>query len=103
MTALVSACEETIPNSIPSNCKSVHGWTEFVNYYFIIALFWHKIWTENERPAQGYVAGIRRDTGNKYHKACTMAKRHAGLIACNKMALAIRSNCMGEFWKQTRH
>ena len=31
-----------------------------------------------------------------------MAKRHAGLIACNKMAQAIRSNCMGEFWKQTR-
>ena len=31
-----------------------------------------------------------------------MAKRHAGLIACNKMAQAIRSNCMCEFLKQTR-
>ena len=39
MTALVIACEETTPKSIPSNCKSVHGWTELVNDYFIIALF----------------------------------------------------------------
>ena len=102
MTALVRACEETIPKSIPSNCKSVPGWSEFVNDYFITALFWHKIWTENDRPAQGIIADIRRDTRKKYHKACKMAKRHAGLIACNKMAQAIRCNCMGEFWKQTR-
>ena len=102
MTALVRACEETIPKSIPSNCKSVPGWSEFVNDYFITALFWHKIWTENDRPAQGIIADIRRDTRKKYHKACKMAKRHAGLIACNKMAQAISCNCMGEFWKQTR-
>ena len=92
MTALVRACEETIPKSIPSNCKSVPGWSEFVNDYFITALFWHKIWTENDRPAQGIIADIRRDTRKKYHKACKMAKRHAGLIACNTMAQAISCN-----------
>ena len=45
-----------MPKSKSSSCKSVPGWKDFVNDNFLSALFWHNIWTENERPAHGVIA-----------------------------------------------
>ena len=92
--ALISACNESIPFTKPTRGKSMPGWNDYVREHFRAALFWHNIWVDNERPAEGVVAEVRHSTRRTYHKVCKMAMRHAGEIACDKMARSIRCNSM---------
>jgi len=68
--ALVKACEESIPVKRPkcNNSKTITGWNEHVEHLFRTALFWHKLWVENDRPTNGIIANIHRTTRNLYHK-----------------------------------
>ena len=69
VNALVMACENSIPSTSPkSNNKVVIGWNEYVEHHFRTSLFWHKLWVDNGRPADGIIASIRRTTRALYHK-----------------------------------
>ena len=70
INALVMACNNSIPSVMPKSNKSkvVIGWNEHVEPYFRTALFWHKIWVENDRPANGIIADIHQSTRSLYHK-----------------------------------
>ena len=100
--ALSSSGKEAIPIVRRPTCSSVPGWNEHVREYFTAALFWHNIWIDNGRPLQGVVSEIRRHTRREYHRVYKMTMRHAGTIASNKMAQAIRCNSMTEFWKEVK-
>ena len=78
------------------------GWNDYVREHFRAALFWHNIWVDNGRPTERVVAEVRRSTRRTYHKVCKMAMRHAGEIACDKMAQSIRCNSMREFWNEAK-
>ena len=99
---MIKACNETIPISKPTNCKSVPGWNDDVKEHFQLALFWHNMWVENNTPVSGAVAELRRYTRKKYHQACKMVMRLAGQIRCNKTVQSLRCNSMSDFWRQAK-
>ncbi len=67
-------CWETIPATTPATkCKIVSGWNDYVNDYFDTSLVWHNMWIENNRPHNGIVADIMRQTSENntmYVKWC---------------------------------
>ncbi len=61
--SMIDACLETIPTTKPGNkCKTVPGWNDYVKGYFDTLLFWHNMWVENEKPHNGIVADLMRQT-----------------------------------------
>ena len=69
VNALIHAAEKYIP------CKSkrgsdlhIPGWNKYVSEHRDRAIFWHKIWIENERRGRGIIADIRRQSRANYHK-----------------------------------
>ena len=40
--------------------KVVPDWNDWVERHFREALFWHKIWVENDRPKEGLLFNIRQ-------------------------------------------
>ncbi len=51
-----------IPMSKPGQPKIVPGWNEYIKVYQEKALFWHKLWKENNSPKSGVLHDIRRKT-----------------------------------------
>ncbi len=66
--SMIDACRETIPTTKPANkFKTIPGWNDYVKGYFDTSLFWHNMWVENDKPHNGIVADLMRQTRAKYH------------------------------------
>ncbi len=70
-------------------------WNDYANGYFDTSLLWHNMWVENDKPHNGIVADLMRQT----HVCKMVLKRDAG-IRCDKMAETIVNNDKKSFWKQ---
>ncbi len=69
--------------------KTVPGWTEHVEQYKQVALYWHRCWKDEGLPHQGETSRMHRVTRSQYHRVANMVKRDSIKISMNKMAEAM--------------
>ncbi len=101
--ACLDASTMTIPKSkIRDHGKCVPGWNEHVCELRKQAIFWHRIWKDNNSPREGLLADIRRTTRSKYHCALREVKRNEDEIVANKMAESMLTNSTKSFWSDVR-
>ena len=78
-SAIIQTCLNAANSCIPctgvTNIKRTAGWATEVQPYKDKALFWNHIWNEMNRPINGVVAKIRRQTRAEYHRAIRSAIR----------------------------
>lgn len=100
--ALLSSADAMISSHSSQQCKVVPGWNDHVEAYFRSALFWHKIWVENDRPSQGLLYGLRKKTRSEYHKALKLMLNKSMSVRCDKMANALKEKNSRNFWKEVK-
>ena len=91
-----------IPNVRKRNKKVTPGWNELVEYNFQNSLFWHKLWVENDRPASGVIADIRRATRTRYHTSRKQAIKNKDLITSSNLVKSLKDESSKEFWCKVR-
>ncbi len=70
---MITAYRETIPTTKPANkCKTIPGGMIMLKATLILRLFLHNMWVENDKPHNGIVADLMRQTRAKYHHVCKM-------------------------------
>ena len=82
------------------------GWNELVAEHKERALFWHRLWKENNSPKDGIIFDIRKSTRRNYHKILSMVKKDQEQLQNEKMAEALNHNRSRNFWaeiKKVRH
>ena len=103
---LVDACitaSECIPRSAAQTKKKrIPGWKLIVKPFLDKALFWHKLWVENDRPQHGAVADVRRHTRKQYHKAVKRAQRSETQLRFSNMAESYENGKKEDFWTQVK-
>ena len=67
--ACLKAADEVFSGRKPCKAKVIPGWNDFVQDLFRTALFWHNIWTQNDRPTEGILFQLRKKTRKEYHQA----------------------------------
>ena len=100
--AMIKACNDCIPSTKPNICKVVPGWNEYVDKYYKTALFWHKLWKENDCPENGLITDLRRATRSQYHKVCKIIMKCEGQIRSDKFAESLAQGNIGDFWSDVR-
>ena len=78
-SAIIQTCLNAAHSFIPyvgaTNRNRIAGWAAKVQPHKDKALFWNHIWNEMNRPRNGVVAQIRRQTRAMYHAAIRSAIR----------------------------
>ena len=107
--AIIDACllssEVTIPQSKNKHNQkkcSMPGFNEYVKEYMDNAMEWHRVWKMQGRPAQGYVAEMRKQTRKQYHNKVKMVKQQESAIRSERMAEAIRKGKQRDLWQCIR-
>ena len=92
-----------IPHSSPrvSN-HQIPGWDRFIKPLKRDACFWHAIWKSCGSPAQGTVAGIRRSTRSRYHRAIRALKRNEELVRFAEMGDRFLQDERNGFWTEVK-
>ena len=105
--SLVDAClfasSECIPHSSPFNTRQrqvVPGWNAYIRPLKEDAIFWHNIWKECGRPAQGPVASIRRSTRSRYHSTLKRVKKQEEALRFAAMGERYLHDQKAEFWTE---
>ena len=75
------------------------GWNKYIEEYRNKSIFWHNIWKDCGRPAEGYVADIRKTTRKNYHEAISTVKRNDNIILRDQIANSLHSYNPKEFWQ----
>ena len=101
---LVNACLDAgkcIPHK--KNCaKRISGWNQIVSPLKEQALFWHKLWKDNNCPHTGLLADIRRRTRANYHNVLKKVQRNQAQIKVENMARTFLSTGRRDFWAEIR-
>ena len=100
--ACLSAADDVFSVRKPCNAKVTPGWNDFVEDLFRTALFWHDIWTQNDRPSEGIMFELRKKTRKDYHQALKEVIRNSDKIKCDKMAKVLSENNQKLFWSEVR-
>ena len=103
VNALASTANMKIP--VPNKRrgkKVIPGWNEMVENNFRNALFWHKLWVENGRPAAGVIADIRRATRARYHDSRKQAIKNKDIITSSNLVKSLNDESSKEFWSKVR-
>ena len=74
--AIVNACTVSADLCIPKlgsniqnkGSKVIPGWSDIVEPARNKAIFWHKMWIDNNLPQSGVISEIRRKTRADYHR-----------------------------------
>ena len=98
----LSAANSCIPYVGATNIKRTAGWANKVQPYKDKALFWNHIWNEMNRPYDGVVAQIRRQTRAAYHRAIRSAIREEDESARLKFAECLLQNDKRDFWNEVK-
>ena len=78
------------------------GWNDFVRGQHAEALYWHNLWKDAGRPAEGELASKMRRSRNDYHYSVRFCKRNKDNIAAAKMADALTHGKNRNFWSEIR-
>lgn len=87
------------------NCKKkkcIPGWNAEVAEYKKTALFWHRMWMENDKPVQGWVCTIRKATRARYHKAIKKCRQKENHHIKVKMAEAYTKDDSRNYWHEAK-
>ena len=66
------------------------------------AICWHRLWVDNGRPSNGYVADIRQSTCYKYKQIVKQLKQNQNDIISNKMAQSLQVSNKRPFWNEVK-
>lgn len=102
INCILDAESSHIPTTTPSTKKTVPGWSDEVEHFRQIALYWHKCWKDAGCPHQGEISRMRRVTRAQYHRAIKMVKRNSDKITMNKMAEALINNKTRDLFAESR-
>ena len=103
--SIIDACLTASDICIPSTRKKgLAGWRDNAKPARDEAIFWHKLWIENDRPRNGYIADIRRRTRVKYKHIVRMLKREQNNFVSSKMAQSLQATCNNKrpFWNEVK-
>ena len=100
LAALTSIPIKLHSNNKDRDSKRLLGWNFYVKQYHTKAILWHRIWKENECPADGYIAEIRRKTRSDYHKAINDLKKNQDKVKRTMIGNTIKSSNPKFFWKE---
>ena len=78
----------------------IPGWNEHVRQYRESAMFWHRLWKDNNSPQSGVIFDIRRKTRFEYHRVLRAIKRHSNELRADKMASNSGNSSSREFWNE---
>lgn len=102
-TACIKAAAETIPRTCNrQNNHRMPGWSEHVRPVRERSLFWHRIWTECDRPKTGVVADTMRRTRAAYHYTIRKIKKDEENITRERVATAMLNDKSRDFWKEIK-
>ena len=82
--------------------KGIRGWNKKVREARDKAILWHNIWKENDRPKNGIIFEIRKNTRSDYHKAIKELSRENNMINKNKIAHALSNGQTNKFWTEIK-
>ena len=102
--AIINSClsaSKCIPHSKHKK-SGIPGWTEFVGTYREKALFWHKLWKENDCPRSGFISDIRRKTRAQYHNVLKKVQRNEKDIRFSRMAGSFYESDKRNFWTEIK-
>ena len=108
--AIVNACTVSADLCIPKfgtdtqnrGSKVIPGWSDIVEPARNKAIFWHKMWIDNNRPQSGVISEIRRKTRADYHRNIKVVKRNSEKLRHIKMAEDIASNNSRNLWQEIK-
>ena len=101
--SIIDACLTASDKCIPSTRKKgLAGWRDNAKPARDEAIFWHKLWIENGRPRNGYIADIRRRTRAKYKHIVRMLKREQNNFVSSKMGQSLQANNKRPFWNEVK-
>ena len=102
LKACISA-DKCIPRSgNNSNGKVIPGWNEHAGQYHDEAMWWHRKWINEGRPADGETAEMRRITRALYHRQVSQIKKDKDRIVKERMAKALSESNDRDIWKEIR-
>ena len=78
------------------------GWNDHADHHFRNSLFWHKVWVENGRPANGIYANLRHITRSEYHKERKFAMKNEDILQSQKMAESLINDTTADFWHNVK-
>ena len=106
---IVNACLEASQQTIPNNTNKsktvkcpVPGFTEHVKQYRNTALEWHRLWKNQGKPKQGYIAEMRKMTRSQYHYRLKAVRNQQDGIRSQRMAEALQINDHKNLWQCVR-
>jgi hypothetical protein len=100
--ASIAASFATIPISKGGQPKAIPGWSDLVEGHRKTALFWHRMWKENNSPKQGVIFEIRKRTRAQYHMAIRNVQKNKETLKANSMANSLLANRNRDFWKEVK-
>ena len=102
INACTKAADEVFSCQRQVKSKVIPGWNEFVEDLFRAALYWHNVWTLNDRPTEGMLFELRKNTRKEYHQALKDVIRNSEQIKCEKIARNLSENKHKIFWAEVK-
>ena len=102
---VIDACiiaSQCLPKTAKVNNRQLAGWSELCTEKRKLAMYWHSVWKENDRPQHGYIADMRRRSRLNYHKAVKYVKKNQDKLRSESMAKCMLNNDNRSFWKEVR-
>lgn len=103
--AIVKSCVSATEMSIPIrrfSKKRVYKWSANVKVIRQKAMFWHKLWIDNDRPKSGIVFDIRKKTRRDYHEAVKLVLREQKIFEAGKIVESLQQNNSSSYWHRIK-
>ena len=102
--AIQMATYSSIPIKYINRNKKKHklmvGWNSYVDAYRKKSIFWHNLWKDCGRPADGVVSNIRKVVRTNYHVAVKNLKASQDFCIKEKIANALNNGSSKIFWQE---
>lgn len=103
--AIVSSCLSATSGCIPKiycRKKRIVSWNVEVSKKRATAIFWHRLWLDNDRPANGQVFEIRKKTRREYHTAVKAMFKKQEVLNATSVAQSLAENDNTGFWQKIK-
>lgn len=99
--ACVSATEICIPK-VKLGRRRIYNWNAKVKRKRQTAMFWHRLWLDNDKPTNGIVFDIRRKTRRDYHEAVKLVLREQEILEAKSALDSLARNDNTGYWSKIK-
>ena len=96
---LINSAHEVFPKT-RLDARSIPYWTRDVKPLKTDLMFWHWVWKECGKPAEGAIADLYRNCKRKYHYAIRKIRRNENAMRNARMAEHVANNNSRDLWHE---